>query len=151
MICAEILQPENKTEVPQIEQSFGKYAFYRLSEELKLETSFMVLANLSRFINRRYDLYKLVNSFLASHFTNILQVKSHLPILRIIRLISYFPTAIYFVYIESHLTEGKVFIIEGIKSFERIIKTNRYPELLGILASIFVRLMGVIRISDPIM
>lgn len=111
----------------------------------------MVLANLSRFINKRYDLNRLVNSFLASHFPNILQVKSHLPILRIIRLVSYYPTAIYFVYIESHLTEGKIFIIEGIKSFERIIKTNRYPELLGVLGSIFMRLMGVIRIGDPIM
>lgn len=111
----------------------------------------MVLANLSRFINRRYDLLKLVNSFLSSHFTDIMKVKSHLPVLRIIRLISYYPSAIYFVYIESNFTLGKVFIIEGIKSLERIIKTNRYPELLGLLASIITRLMGVIKISDPVM
>lgn len=111
----------------------------------------MVLANLSRFINRRYDLLKLVNSFMSSHFAEIMRVKSHLTVLRIIRLISYYPSAIYFVYIESHFTEGKVFIIEGIKSFERIIKTNRYPELLGLLASIITRLMGVIKISDPVM
>lgn len=49
------------------------------------------------------------------------------------------------------MNKGKVFIVEGIKSFERILKTNRYNELLSLLSTIFSKLMGVIRISDPIM
>lgn len=49
------------------------------------------------------------------------------------------------------MNKGKVFIVEGIKSFERILKTNRYNELLSLLATIFSKLMGVIKISDPIM
>ena len=87
----------------------------------------MVLANLSRYINRRGDLSKLVESFLASHFSSLIQIKSHLAILRIMRLVSYYPTSLFFVYIDSQFCHGKVFILEGIKCFERIIRTNRYP------------------------
>lgn len=85
--------------------------FYRLSDELKLETGFMVLSNLSVYINRRNDLSKLVGSFLVSHFHNLIDIKSHLVILRLMRAISYYPSAIYFLYIETQLNQGKVFIL----------------------------------------
>lgn len=68
MLCSEVLVPENKQTVPQIAESFSPYMFYRVSDELKLETGFMVLSNLSGYITRRSDLYKTVSSFLVSHF-----------------------------------------------------------------------------------
>lgn len=125
--------------------------FYKLSDELKIEASFMILSTLSRKINRRADLLKLVNSFFQSHFNTIIAIESHLVILRIMRAVSYFPSAIFFLYLETQMSTGKVFILEGIKSFERILKSNKYPELLDLLVKIIASIMGVIRISDPIM
>ena len=103
--------PENKQAVPQIEETFGKFMFYRLSEELKMETSFMILANLSTIIRRRSDLMKLVTSFLGSQVNKIIKIESHLVILRIVRTVSYYPSAIYFMYIETQINQGKIFIL----------------------------------------
>jgi len=101
--------------------------FYKISDELKMETSLMALSNLSVYINRRPDLGRLVSSFLVSHFQNLIAVQSHLVILRLMRTVSYFPSVMYFLYIESQFSQGKVFILEGIKSFERILKKNKHP------------------------
>jgi hypothetical protein len=137
--------------LPQVGQSFGKFMFYHLSDEFKLETGLMVLANLSGFINRRPDLQRLVSSFLVSHCNQILAITSHLVILRIMRAIAYYPSTMYFLYIETQMARGKIFILEGIKSFERIIKTNKYSELLELLSKIIINLMNSVRVSDPIM
>ena len=87
----------------------------------------MILSTLSTYVNRRSDLSKLVSSFFISHVKNIIAIESHLVILRIMRAISYYPSAIYFLYIETQISMGKIFILEGIKSFERILKSNQYP------------------------
>ena len=111
----------------------------------------MILSTLSNYVNRRHDLSKTVSTFFVSHFKKIIDLKSHLVILRIMRAISYYPSAIYFLFIETQLTMGRVFILEGIKSFERILKCNNYPELLNLLSSIFMNLMEVMKVGDPLM
>lgn len=42
-------------------------------------------------------------------------------------MIGYYPTAVYYNVIKSKMTMGKVFILEGLKAFEKILKANRYP------------------------
>lgn len=49
------------------------------------------------------------------------------------------------------MSRGTPFIIEGLKAFERILKTNRFSELYTFLGGIFIKILGVIRISDPVM
>ena len=110
----------------------------------------MVFSNLSNFVIRRSDLSRQLEGFLKSHMKSIIAVESHLVILRIIRTISYYPSAMYFLYVETQMGTGKAFILQGIKCFERILKSNRYPQLLQLLVKILKTLMGVIRISDPI-
>ena len=100
--------------------------FYKLSDELKLEASFQILANLSVYIKRRRDLNKTVSDFLVSFFPNIIKVQSNLVMLRVVRLTAYYPHSLYFYFIEATFSKGKVFILEGIKSFERIIRSNSY-------------------------
>ena len=67
------------------------------------------------------------------------------------RAVSYYPSAIFFLYIEAQFSQGKVFIIEGIKSFERILKANKFPELLDLLAKILINLLDLMKVSDPLM
>jgi hypothetical protein len=65
-------------------------------------------------------------------------------------MIGYYPTTIYYHYIKSKMGLGKVFILEGLKSFERILKANRYPEIFDVLSEIFAELIAVMGIGDSI-
>jgi hypothetical protein len=111
----------------------------------------MVLSVISTFINRRPDMNKVVYAFFLTQFELLVKITSPIVILRIMRVVSYYPCALYFLYIETQMSRGKVFIIEGIKSLERILRTNKFAELFQFLATIFSKLLGVIQITDPVM
>ena len=111
----------------------------------------MVIASLSVQIYKRDDLKQLITGFFMSNFNTIITIGSKLVVLRIVRAVSYFPMGIYFLYIETQMSKDKVFILQGIKSFERILRSNKFPQAMKLLATIFNNLIGVIKINDPIM
>jgi hypothetical protein len=67
------------------------------------------------------------------------------------RVISYYPCALYFLYIEKQICRGPVFVLEGVKSLERILRTNRFNELFQFIGNIIGKLMNVLKVTDPIM
>jgi hypothetical protein len=44
-------------------------------------------------------------------------------------MIGYYPTAVYYAFVKDNMAKGKVFLLEGLKTFERIMKANKYPEI----------------------
>jgi hypothetical protein len=95
----------------------------------------MVLATLAPQINLRPDMNKVVYAFFLTQFEALVRLDSPLVILRIMRAISYYPSALYFLYIETQMSRGKVFILEGIKALERILRTNKFSELFQFLCT----------------
>jgi len=67
------------------------------------------------------------------------------------RTISCFSVALYFSYIESQLSKGKVFLLEGIKCFEKIISTNRQADLINYLCKILEKVIESVNITDGLM
>ncbi len=76
----------------------------------------MILAALAPQINLRLDMNKVVYAFFLTQFEALVRLDNHLVILRIIRAISYYPSALYFLYIETQMARGKAFVLEGIKA-----------------------------------
>ena len=76
----------------------------------------MVLAALAPQINLRIEMNKVVYAFFLTQFEALVRIDSPLVVLRIIRAISYYPSALYFLYIETQMCRGKAFILEGIKA-----------------------------------
>jgi hypothetical protein len=111
----------------------------------------MVLAALAPQINMRSEMNKIVYAFFLSQFEALVRINSPIVILRIMRTISYYPSALYFLYIETQMSRGKVFILEGIKALERILRTNKFSELFQFLSTIFTKLLAVVHVSDPVM
>lgn len=54
---------------------------------------------------------KVVYAFFLTQFEALVRLDSPLVILRIIRAISYYPSALYFLYIETQMTRGKAFVL----------------------------------------
>lgn len=76
----------------------------------------MILAALAPQINLREDMNKVVYAFFFTQFEALVKIDSPLVVLRIIRAISYYPSALYFLYIETHISRGGVFVLEGVKA-----------------------------------
>lgn len=86
----------------------------------------MVLCSLSRFANRRDDVGQIVYAFLVTQFNAFTKPTSPIVVLRLMRTISCYPTALYFVYMEQQIKRGRVFAIEGLRCFGKIVKTNKF-------------------------
>lgn len=78
---------------------------------------------------------KVMYAFFLTQFEALVRIDSHIIILRIIRAIGYYPSALYFLYIETQMNRGNIFILEGIKALERILRTNKFAELFQFLCS----------------
>ena len=85
-----------------------------------------------------------------THFERLQKIDQPIIVLRIIRTIGYYPTALYYNVIKTKMGLGKAFVLEGLKSFERILKANRYPEIFDLLSEIFTELIAVMNVSDHI-
>ncbi len=102
------------------------------------------------YINKRDDLNKIVYAIFITHFEKLQRIETPIVLLRLIRAIGYYPTAVYYNVIKSKMSLGKVFVLEGLKSFERILKANRYPEIFDLLSEIFSELITVMNVNDHI-
>lgn len=67
------------------------------------------------------------------------------------RTISCFSVTMYFSYIEKQIKKGKVFALEGLKCFEKILKTNKFQEIFAYLAKVMTNLLSDISVTDSIM
>ena len=65
-------------------------------------------------------------------------------------MVGYYPTAVYYPFIKVKMTESKVFVLEGLKSYERILKANKHPEIFALLSQVFEELLGMIAVNDSI-
>ena len=41
----------------------------------------------------------------------------------------------YYAFIETQMMRGKVYVLEGIKAFSRIIKSTKHPEILEVIGT----------------
>ena len=75
----------------------------------------------------------MVYAFFLTQFEALVNINSPIVVLRLVRCVSYYPSALYFLYIETQMHRGKAFIVEGIKALERILRTNKFSELFQFL------------------
>lgn len=54
---------------------------------------------------------KVMYAFFLTQFEALVRIESHIIILRIIRAIGYYPSALYFLYIETQMNRGNIFIL----------------------------------------
>lgn len=111
----------------------------------------MMLCGLSGPISRRPDVIQITLAFLITQFEALTSITSTLVVLRLMRTISCFSVTLYFSYIESQLSKGKVFLLEGIKCFEKIISTNRQADLINYLCKILEKVIESVSITDGLM
>lgn len=86
----------------------------------------MLLSTLSPYICRRQDIAHLIFAFFISQFEVLTKTTSIIIKLRLIRVISCYSISLYFPYIESLIRSSKVFVVEGLRSFEKIVRGNKY-------------------------
>lgn len=70
-----------------------------------------MLSLLSPLINKREDLHKVVYALLITHLSNFQQVENKIVLLRLIRMIGYYPTAVYYAFVKDNMAKGKVFLL----------------------------------------
>ncbi len=117
-----------------LKEEFSSMTFFNLEPCLQLETCFNILSLLSVYITKREDLNKIVYAIFITHFDKLQKTDTPIIILRMIRTIGYYPTAVYYNVIKTKMSLGKAYLLEGLKSFERILKANRYPEIFEVLS-----------------
>jgi hypothetical protein len=71
----------------------------------------MILCVVSPLVNRREDLQKVVYALLITHMQTLNSMTNNLALLRFIRLISYYPTAVYYVFIKMKMNNGRAFFL----------------------------------------
>lgn len=110
-----------------------------------------MLCTLCPYVYRRQDIGHLVYAFFISQFDVFQKTFSTIVILRLMRIVSCYSVSLYFKFIEDQIKKGKVFAIEGLKCFEKILQTNQFKELFSYLAKIMTNLVGEVSITDSLM
>ena len=88
----------------------GNYDFWGLSNNDKLDIAFMVFALISPLIMCKQRLYEVVMSILLSQVQLLIALQDRIVQARLIRLIGYYPSAVYFAYIQHKMQKEKTFI-----------------------------------------
>jgi hypothetical protein len=85
-----------------------------------------MLSGLAGLVNRRLDVGQIVYAFLITQAQPLSSIQAPLVVLRLIRAIGCYSISLYFSFLEQHLKRGKVFTLEALRAFQRILKTNRF-------------------------
>ncbi len=110
-----------------------------------------MLSTISSFANRRNDVSQIIYSLFITQYEVFSKINTPIVVLRLLRCIACYPSALYYSYIEHQIKKGRVFALEGLRCFEKIIRTNKYNELFKNLALIIANLIEFISVTDPIM
>ena len=78
--------------------------------------SLSLLTVLAPWFNKVPEQNKLIYGLFLTQFEAFLKIDHPLVVLRLIRAIGYYPSALYFLYIETQMNRGGVFITEGLKA-----------------------------------
>lgn len=81
----------------------GNYDFWGLSSDDKLDIAFMILSLISPLVLKKQKLYEVVMAILFSQVQLLVSLQNKIVQARLIRLIGYYPTAIYFAYIQDKM------------------------------------------------
>lgn len=81
---------------------------------------------------------EVIYSLLAVHSKFFSEIKDELVLCRLIRLIGYYPFASFFYFIQEKMSLNKACQIEGIMTFERIIKNQEYLKTFPLMYSVFL-------------
>lgn len=104
-----------------------------MSNKNKIDISLMVLTCLRSYIIRDRECCKIVNASLVTFSAYFTSITDELLMLRILRTIGYFPISIYFEFMKTTMSKGKVFIIEGLQAFSRIARNRDYLQQFPII------------------
>lgn len=86
----------------------------------------MVLATIADCMKNREDLKVVISSVIITNFNIFCKITDELVLLRLIRLIGYYPSALYFSFIEQCMGYSRVFTLEGLSCFERVSRNKKY-------------------------
>lgn len=78
------------------------------------------------------------------------QMNDDLLVARLIRLVGYYPQAIYFDYIQNKMRQSRTFLLEGSKSFERIMKNQDYVRTFPLMNKVMLSVIDLIDVSDSV-
>ena len=109
-----------------------------------------MLCGISTYANKRQDV-EAIYALLITQFQPLIKMNSPLVVLRLMRTISCYSIALYFDYIQESMKRGRVFVLEGIRCFERIIMTNQFKELNKLLATLMIKVLQNVSVTDSIM
>lgn len=109
-----------------------------------------MLSSIATHVNQRLDIGQVVYALLIAQFSQLSQCGHPLVALRLMRAISCYSVVLYFSYIEQQMDRGRVFLIEGLKCFARIIRNNKLNDLFESLSATMSHLISKVRISDDL-
>lgn len=69
---------------------------------------------------------------------------------RLTRVIGYYPTAIYFAFIKNLMDKSRIFVLEGVCTFERISKNRAFMSVFPHINYVFEEIIDFIDVSDSI-
>lgn len=110
----------------------------------------MILCLINPSLNCRQDLKVVITSILMTNCNTFTSIVDELVLVRMVRLIGYYPTAIYFSFIQKLMGYSKVFLCEGLAAFNRISKNKEYLEIFPLLHLVFAEIIDYIEVNDSI-
>lgn len=98
----------------------------------------MVLTVISSTMDPRPDTKAIINSVLMTNFNTIYQITDELVLNRLIRLIGYYPNALYFNFIHKLMLQSRANLLEGLHCFDRISRNKVYLEVFPLMHMVFL-------------
>ena len=68
----------------------------------------------------------MVDSIFMAFFSHFVTVTDPLLLLRLIRLVGYYPASIYFSFVRELMGRGRVYVLEGLLAFSKIANNEKY-------------------------
>ena len=67
------------------------------------------------------------------------------------RVMSCYSIALYFPFIEEQMKKGRIYILEGLRCFVRILSTNKFAELFPFLTKTMINVLNDVSVTDELM
>lgn len=110
----------------------------------------MVLTVISPLVFKREDLKHIIISLIITNFNVIIEVEEDLVRARLIRLVGYYTSSIYFAFIQKLMPYSKVYFLEGMCTFEKILKNKTYLEMFPIMHLVYLGFVDLVSVTDTI-
>ena len=98
----------------------------------------MVLTVMAPLVQSKHEAVEIIYSILALQTQTFQTFSDELVICRLIRLIGYYPFASYFYWIQENMQKSRACFIEGLLTFQRIMRNKEYLKTFPMMYSVFI-------------